>query len=86
MLANEEDRRALVTNLLDLVRAPRKHHVILAIRNEFISHLVQLGPLQEQVHKGEPSPPFDASELREVVQKPADRVGLKFDEGLVQTL
>jgi WD40 repeat protein len=86
-LANEEDRKVLVNNLLDLVKASRKHRVILVIRNEFISHLIHLGPLQEQVHKGELFlPPFDASELREVVQKPADRIGLKFDDGLVDAL
>lgn len=86
-LAREEDRKALAENLIEVVEAPRGHRVLVAIRNEFVAHLVQLGPLQAQLQKGEVFvPPFDASELREVVEQPAARVGLKFDDGLVDAL
>jgi WD40 repeat protein/tetratricopeptide (TPR) repeat protein len=87
-LAREEDRKALADNLLELVKAPVGHRVLVALRNEFITHLVQLGPqFQEELLQGEVFvPPFDASELREVVERPAARVGLKFDEGLVEAL
>jgi WD40 repeat protein/tetratricopeptide (TPR) repeat protein len=86
-LANAEDRKALANNLLELVEAPGNHRVLVAIRNEFLPHLGQLGALQAQLQKGEVFvPPFDASELREVVEKPAERVGLKFEDGLVDAL
>ena len=86
-LANAEDRRALADNLLELVEAPGNHRVLIAIRNEFLTHLGQLGPFQARLQQGEVFvPPFDASELREVVEKPAERVGLKFEDGLVDAL
>jgi WD40 repeat protein/tetratricopeptide (TPR) repeat protein len=86
-LANEEDRKTLGDNLLELVRAPRGHHLLVAIRSEFIPHVGQLGSLQTQFHKGEVFvPPFDVGELREIVEQPAKRIGLKFEDGLVDAL
>ena len=86
-LANAEDRKALADNLLELVEAPGNHRVLVAIRNDFLTHLGQLGPLQAHLQKGKVFvPPFDAGELREVVEEPAERVGLKFEDGLVDAL
>jgi WD40 repeat protein/tetratricopeptide (TPR) repeat protein len=86
-LANEEERKTLGDNLLELVRALRGHHVLVAIRSEFVGHVAQLGPLQTQFHKGEVFvPPFDSGELREIVEQPAKRIGLKFEDGLVDAL
>jgi WD40 repeat protein len=86
-LANEDERKALRDNLLEVLRGPKGHHIIVAIRSEFVPHVAQLGTLETQFHKGEVFvPPFDAGELRQVVEQPAERVGLKFEDGLVDRL
>lgn len=86
-MGNEEERKILGDNLLELIRAPRGHHVLVAIRSEFVGHVAQLGPLQTPFHKGEVFvQSFDAGDLREIVEQPAKRIGLKFEDGLIDAL
>jgi WD40 repeat protein/tetratricopeptide (TPR) repeat protein len=87
ILADEAERKALGNNLLEIIKSPRGHRVLLAMRNDFVTHIGQLGGLQAVFQKGEVFvPPLDASELHEIVQQPAERVGLKFDDGVVDAL
>jgi hypothetical protein len=81
-------RQAFLDNLLGLVQAPNaRHTVILTMRSDFELQLVRLPrfyPLFEQAQVR--VPPLAASELREAIEGPAELVGLKFQEGVVDAL
>jgi CheY-like chemotaxis protein len=81
-------RMAFVNNVLNLNQVPdRRHAVILTMRSDFRSHVARLAELlrlfqQAQIHVT----PLDASSLREAIVRPAQLVGLKFHDGLVEAL
>lgn len=81
-------RTAFINNLLTLAQAPNaRHTLILTMRTDFESQLVrhpQLLALFEQFHFRVTA--LDANELRETIAKPAELVGLKLEEGLVDAL
>jgi hypothetical protein len=85
---DERDRQAFVDNLIGLVQAPEpRHTVILTMRSDFEPYVARLPifqPLFEQarVHVT----PLNAGELREAIEKPAEAVGLRFEDGVVDQL
>lgn len=85
---NDKVRRAFVNNLLHLLQVPApRHTVILTIRSDFENILVQIPDLyalfeQSQVRVTA----MKASELRQAIVKPAEKVGLIFEDGLVDEL
>jgi WD40 repeat protein/energy-coupling factor transporter ATP-binding protein EcfA2 len=88
-LCNDEtDRQAFVENLLRLTRSsgPR-HTVILTMRDDFMGAVSRLPSLAPQFDKiiAVVVPPT-AAELRDAIERPAERIGLKFEEGLVELL
>ena len=61
--------------------------VILTIREDYLPRLGALPELQELVRGGDlRATPLSASELREAIEKPAERINLKFESGLVDAL
>jgi WD40 repeat protein/energy-coupling factor transporter ATP-binding protein EcfA2 len=88
-LCNDEgDRQAFVANLLRLTRSsgPR-HTVILTMRDDFLGAVARLPSLAPQFEKimAMVVPPT-AAELRDAIERPAEKIGLKFEEGLVDLL
>ena len=85
---DESIRNAFVNNLVSLTQAPEaKHIVILTMRTDFenkISLLPDFQPLFEQNLVR--VMPLNASELRSAVEDPAKKIGLKFEEGVVDAL
>jgi WD40 repeat protein/energy-coupling factor transporter ATP-binding protein EcfA2 len=88
LCTDEGERQAFVENLLRLTRAqgPR-HTVILTMRDDFLGQVSRLPSLAPQFDKiiAVVVPPT-AAELRDAIEKPAERIGLKFEEGLVELL
>ena len=88
LCANDDIREAFINNLLALIDDRYVRRIVLIVmRSDVETHVMQLprlGPLFEQarIHVN----PLDASELREAIEKPADLVGLKFDDGVVEAL
>lgn len=85
---DEEERAAFLDNLLRLARSrgPR-HLVIITMRTDYESYLNKVPLFQSIVEQGEVRvAAMNAGELREVIEKPAELVGLKFEEGLVDAL
>jgi beta-lactamase class A/Tol biopolymer transport system component len=81
-------RKAFINNLLSLAVSPKgQHRLIVTIRSDFESYVAQLPRLQSVF---EPCTvrvvPFNAAELREAIERPADMVGLKFEAGVVDAL
>jgi WD40 repeat protein/energy-coupling factor transporter ATP-binding protein EcfA2 len=88
LCTDDEIRQAFVGNLVNLAQAPGAgHFVILTMRTDFeskVSLLPSFQPLFEQNLVR--VMPLNASELRAAVEEPAKRVGLKFEEGVVDAL
>jgi WD40 repeat protein/energy-coupling factor transporter ATP-binding protein EcfA2 len=81
-------RRAFINTLLELIQNPNNRHtVIITMRTDLESNMVQWPSLlafyeQSQVRMTA----MKASELREAIEKPAELVGLKFEENLVDEM
>jgi len=88
-LCNDDQvRQAFIDNLLRLVQAPgARHTAILTMRSDFESHVTRLPALQPLFERAQTRvTPMSAGELREAIEKPAERVGLKFREEVVNAL
>ena len=84
-LSSAEDREALVASLAQLLEAG--HRVILTMREEFRSRIVELRALSPYLDKAWYSMrPMDYDELRAAVEKPAELVNLQFQAGIVDDL
>src|SRR5262249_37903714 len=88
LTGDDRVRNAFVNNLSALAQAPNAHHlVILTMRTDFegqVARLPAFQPLFEQALVR--VTPLNAGEIREAIEGPANLVGLKFEEGLVDAL
>jgi WD40 repeat protein len=85
---DEAERRAFAANLRSLVEAPGSpHRVLLICLSSAEDQVARLegfaGLLQEARYL---VPPPDAKSLRDAIERPAELVGLKFEEGLVERI
>lgn len=88
LCADEDARQAFIGNLVGLVQSPNARHIlILALAADAVSQVARLPRLQALLENGSlvVNPP-NAAELRDTVLKPAELVGLKFEDGLVEEL
>lgn len=85
---NDSLRRAFISILLHLVETPViRHTVILTMRTDLESNLVQLPALQTLYERAQVRmTAMKAGELRQAITRPADLVGLKFEENLVEEI
>ncbi|MBK8987240.1 MAG: hypothetical protein IPM39_14360 [Chloroflexi bacterium] len=85
---DEQKRRAFIITLLNLIQMPKaRHTVVITMRADLESNLVQIPALQSEYEKAQVRvTAMKANELREVIEKPAELVGLKFEENLVEEL
>ncbi len=81
-------RQAFINNLIGLIQLPGlRHTVILTMRTDFESQVARVPVLKDLFEQAQVRvTALDASELREAIEKPAELVGLKFEEGLVEAL
>jgi DNA-binding beta-propeller fold protein YncE len=64
-----------------------RHIVILTMRSDFIGAVARQPELQTLLETAlVPVTPLSAAELREAITRPAERVGLKFEPGIVESL
>ena len=88
-LCNDENARmAFINSLLGLVESPNARHlVIVTLRIDFVSQVARISKLQALFDKASVNvAALNASELRDTIVKPAELIGLKFEEGLVEEL
>ena len=85
---DEQVRHAFADNLLNLVKAADAGHIVVAtIRSDFEQYLVCLDDLPSNVEMAKVRvTPLSTTELRDVIEKPAERVGLKFEAGIIDDL
>ncbi|MCE7988190.1 MAG: SH3 domain-containing protein [Caldilinea sp. CFX5] len=88
LCTDEEARTAFINNLLALVEAPGlRHTVILTMRTDFESFVARVPQLLPHFEKALVRvTPLNAAELRAVIEKPAEIVGLKFEASVVDAL
>jgi energy-coupling factor transporter ATP-binding protein EcfA2 len=88
LCTDDNARRAFVENLLAAVQSPGPpHRVVLTMRSDFESQVAVFPALQDVFETAQYRvPPFNAAELREVIERPAQLIGLKFEEGIVDRL
>jgi WD40 repeat protein len=85
---DEAERNAFVANLQFLTEEPNhQHRLILTMRSDF-ENKVALLPNFQPVFEANlvRVVPLAASELRQAIEEPAHRVGLKFEAGVVESL
>ena len=86
----EEVRQRFIEQILQLLQASLPVSVILVMRDDFYSRMRPYKALVQWVEERSPGP-YRIPRLREaelvaIVQKPAEAVGLRFGEGLVQDI
>jgi formylglycine-generating enzyme required for sulfatase activity/energy-coupling factor transporter ATP-binding protein EcfA2 len=85
---DENERRLFVDSLLSLTQERRQpHSLILTMRTDYENHLTTLPLLHGLVQAGTVRvTPMNAAELRDAILRPAEAVGLRFEEGLVTAI
>jgi hypothetical protein len=88
LCSDDETRRAFLDNLANLVGAlGTAHRVILTMRTDFEPFVTRFPEFQALF---EPAifrvTPLTAAELRDAIERPAQKVGLKFEAGLIDQL
>ena len=88
LCTDDDARRAFVDNLLAAVQSSGPpHRVVLTMRSDFESQVAVFPALQGVFENAQYRvPAFNAAELREVIERPAELIGLKFEEGIVDRL
>ena len=88
LCADETIRHAFVNNLVNLFQDENHGHiVIITMRSDYESRLVRLGDFQNLYEEALVRvPAMNAAELRQAIEKPAEAIGLKFADGLVEQL
>ncbi len=85
---NDDERQAFLGNLLSLVdQKDPPCRVVLTLRSDFEPHLAALPALSQRLKQAIVRiHPMEADELRECIERPAELVGLHFEEGLLDEL
>jgi WD40 repeat protein len=88
LCTDEETRRSFVDSLIRLSqREDRQDRVIVTMRTDFESNIARLSNLQPLFEQAVVRiTPLNAGELREAIEAPAAHIGLKFEEGVVDSL
>ncbi|KAA3657698.1 MAG: hypothetical protein DWQ04_27285, partial [Chloroflexi bacterium] len=85
---NDQHRRIFIDSLLGVLQSPdNPHRVIITMRSDLESNLMRTAVFQSYFAQHQVRlTPMDASQLRKTIKKPADLVGLKFEEDLIDQL
>ncbi|MBX2998647.1 MAG: PD40 domain-containing protein [Caldilineaceae bacterium] len=88
LCADDAERTAFVANLLGVVAVDDPpHRVILTMRSDFESWVGRFPLLEAVFTQGRvQATPLSAEEVRRAIEEPAALVGLRFQQGIVETL
>jgi len=92
-LCTEETRNGFVNNLVSLIDRPdARHTVIVTMRSDYVGRIAELEKLEKLIKQPAKRSnmvlvsTLGADDLRDAIEEPASKVGLKFDEGIVDKL
>jgi formylglycine-generating enzyme required for sulfatase activity len=85
---DDRERDAFIDNLLDLVNSREgRHLVILTMRVDYESYLNKVPLFRSMYEQGLVRvTAMNASELHDAIEQPAQAIGLKFEDGLIEAL
>ena len=85
---DDQERDAFITNLMHLVNSRQaRHMVILTMRVDYESYLNKVPLFQSLYEQGLVRvTAMNASELHDAIEQPAQAIGLKFEDGLIEAL
>jgi len=88
LCADDAVRQAFVDNLVSVAREPNSPGtIILTMRSDFETQIVRFPELTRFVERGQlRATPLTATDLHDAIEQPARRIGLKFEDGIVQEL
>jgi len=88
LCGEEPVRQAFVDVLATLVQSPGlRHTVLLTLRSDYEDNVAKLGSFQPLFESAQVRVmPLSEAELRDAILKPAELVGLKFENGVVDAL
>jgi hypothetical protein len=88
LCADDAERRRFIECLLAAsASAGPRHRVVLTMRSDFDAQVAAIPALQAVFEAAQYRiPAFNASELRDAIERPAEIVGLKFEDGIVDRL
>jgi WD40 repeat protein/tetratricopeptide (TPR) repeat protein len=83
----KEERDAFANNLFSLIQPNDSGHtVILTMNSDHLGKTDLLELFHERLHKGIVFVKYTTDEFREAIEQPANLIGLKFDDGVVDRL
>jgi WD40 repeat protein/energy-coupling factor transporter ATP-binding protein EcfA2 len=84
---SEPDRQAFDANLATVVQSSSNHIVLLTMRDDYLGFLRQVPLMQPLINKAVRVPgTLTKEELEDAIQRPAEMVGLRFEDGVVDAL
>ena len=85
---HDHHRRVFIDNLLGVLQTPNNPHtIIITMRSDLESNLMRTAVFQSYFAQYQVRlTPMDAAQLRKTIENPAELVGLKFEEGLIDQL
>ena len=85
---DEEARQIFIDNLLNFIEeGDIRHTLILTMRNDYESQLMRVSTFQRHYELAQVRVrPMNAAQLHEVIERPANQVGLNFEDGLIAEL
>ena len=88
LCGDEKARNAFIANLVALAKGSKGEAVVvLALRSDFIARCAEYPHLADLLHSHRfDMSPMNNEELRQAIEKPAERVGLAFEPGLVDRI
>jgi tetratricopeptide (TPR) repeat protein/energy-coupling factor transporter ATP-binding protein EcfA2 len=88
LCTDDKAREAFINNLIAFAHAGgRENRVVLTLRTDYEDYLAQTPALFDLFADGQVRiTPLTAAELRTAIEEPARRVGLKFEDGIVDSL
>ena len=85
--ASADDRRVVVEALAALLADPkRRYFLAITLRRRQIFTLSMFGPLEAAIQDGHVLLAFTTAELRHLIEEPARRIGLVFEQGLIDQI
>ncbi|HZB45466.1 MAG TPA: WD40 repeat domain-containing protein, partial [Pyrinomonadaceae bacterium] len=88
LTSDEAVQQAFIGNLLELADYPDvRYTVVVTMRSDFEPYVAKIPALQALFEEGcVRATPLNSAELRDAIERPAQRVGLKFEEGIIDEL
>jgi hypothetical protein len=82
-----EERQVFLTRLLEAVNQTRNFNLVLTLRADFLGYALSYRPLNDALQNADVKlGPMNRQELQDAVQKPAEKQGVKLEQGLTERI